>query len=211
MKRSRLKFAAFRRRVERDWLCYHARLQWKVGISSHALIRYISSWKGKGVIGQEIAKVVNDALYVIVRAVIPTNRHRGGIGKVTKLQILGVFIISSFALCGSLSAHHDSREMYEARAITLKGIVTDYEWSNPHVIVSVMVKRDNGDLEQWHAEILPPSEMLRLGWTKESIHFGEELTLVGYPGRYAQHIMWLEYLVTSHGRKLGREPQKVSR
>jgi hypothetical protein len=30
--------------------------------------------------------------------------------------------------------------------------------------------------------------------------------LTGRPGRYEQHIMWLEYLVTSDGKKLGRKP-----
>jgi hypothetical protein len=88
----------------------------------------------------------------------------------------------------------------------LMGVVTDYEWANPHSVLSVAVKDDKGKVEEWHAEILPPSEMLRAGWNKESVKPGDEVTLTGRPGKYAQRIMWLEYLVTPDGRKLGRKP-----
>jgi hypothetical protein len=75
-----------------------------------------------------------------------------------------------------------------------------------HSILSIAVKDDNGNIESWHAEILPLSEMLRAGWTKQSVKFGDKVTLTGRPGKYAQHIMWLEYLLTPKGRKLGRNP-----
>jgi uncharacterized protein DUF6152 len=76
------------------------------------------------------------------------------------------------------------------------GTVVNYQWENPHSILSVLVRINNGDIERWHAEILPPSEMLRAGWTKRSLKFGDTVTLTGRPGKYGQHIMWLEYVIT---------------
>jgi hypothetical protein len=113
--------------------------------------------------------------------------------------------VGALALCGSAWAHHAARQVYEGKTITLMGVVTDYEWANPHSVLSVAVKDDEGKVEEWHAEILPPTEMLRAGWTKESVKPGEEVTLTGRPGRYSQHILWLESLVTPDGKKLGRK------
>jgi hypothetical protein len=132
-------------------------------------------------------------------------KRLGGVEVKAKVLVLVLVIVSCFAFTSSLWAHHGARQVYEGKSITLMGVVTDYEWSNPHSIVSVAVKDDKGNVEEWHAEILPPTEMLRAGWTKESIKAGDEVTLTGRPGKYAQHILWLEYLVTPDGKKLGRK------
>ena len=132
--------------------------------------------------------------------------HLGGVQVKAKVLIFVPAIVSVFMFSCALWAHHASRQVYEGKSVTLMGVVTDYEWANPHSVLSIAVKDNKGKVEEWHAEILPPSEMLRAGWTKESLKPGDEVTLTGRPGRYEQHIMWLEYLVTSDGKKLGRKP-----
>ena len=123
------------------------------------------------------------------------------------LLSVAVAVVSSVLAFSDASwAHHAARQVYEGKSITLMGVVTDYEWANPHSVLSVAVKGDEGKVQQWHAEILPPTEMVRAGWTKESVKPGDEVTLTGRPGKYAQHILWLEYLVTPNGKKLGRKP-----
>lgn len=123
-----------------------------------------------------------------------------------KVLTIVPLLVWGFALAASLQAHHASRQVYEGKSVTLMGVVTDYEWANPHSVLSVAVKDDKGKVEEWHAEILPPTEMLRAGWNKETVKPGDEVTMTGRPGKYAQHILWLEYLVTPDGRKLGRKP-----
>jgi len=123
-----------------------------------------------------------------------------------KVPIFVPVMVSVLIFSSASWAHHAARQVYEGKSVTLMGVVTDYEWANPHSVLSVAVKDENGKVEQWHAEILPPSEMLRAGWTKESVKPGDEVTLTGRPGKYAQHILWLQYLVTPDGRKLGRNP-----
>jgi len=135
--------------------------------------------------------------------------YRKGLGGVevrAKVLLLVPVIVSVLTCSSSLWAHHASRQVYEGKSITLMGVVTDYEWANPHSVLSIAVKDGKGNVEEWHAEILPPTEMLRAGWTKESLKAGDEVTLTGRPGKYAQRILWLEYLVTPDGRKLGRKP-----
>jgi uncharacterized protein DUF6152 len=136
----------------------------------------------------------------------PPEKVVGGAEVKSKVLAFATVIAGFLALAGPLPAHHAARTVYESRSVTLKGIVTNYEWSNPHAIVSITVRTDNGNVEEWHAEILPPAEMTQAGWTKETIKPGDQVTLTGRPGKNSQHIMWLEYLLTPDGRKLGRKP-----
>ena len=125
--------------------------------------------------------------------------------KIRLLACLAVLFCSLLLVTVPLSAHHASRAVYENNSVTLMGTVTNYEWSNPHIIVSVQVKGKKGNVEEWHAEVLPPAQATAAGWTKESIKPGDQVTLIGHPGRNAQHILMLEELVTSDGRTLGRK------
>jgi hypothetical protein len=123
-----------------------------------------------------------------------------------KVLILAMLAVGSLTVSNSVWAHHAAGAVYESKSITLKGTVTGFEWSNPHSIVSFEVTDDKGDAEQWHAEVVAPAEMTRAGWTRDTIKPGDQVTLTGRPGKNAQHIMWLQYLVTPDGRKLGRTP-----
>jgi hypothetical protein len=145
--------------------------------------------------------------YGTLRGGYAAPKRLGGFQVKAKVLILAPVVVAGlFVFSSALWAHHASRQVYEGKSIMLMGVVTDYEWANPHSVLSIAVKDNKGKVEEWHAEILPPSEMLRAGWTKESLKPGDEVTLTGRPGRYEQHIMWLEFLVTSDGKKLGRKP-----
>jgi hypothetical protein len=133
-------------------------------------------------------------------------KRLGGFHVKAKVLIVAPLLVSLFIVAGPAWAHHASRQVYEGKTIMLMGVVTDYEWANPHSVLSIAVKDKKGQVEEWHAEILPPSEMIRAGWTKESLKPGDEVTLTGRPGKYEQRILWLEYLVTADGKKLSRKP-----
>src|SRR5256885_16680672 len=106
-----------------------------------------------------------------------------------KVLVLTAVFVSFITLASASWAHHASRQVYEGKSITLMGVVTDYEWANPHSVLSVAIKDDTGKVEEWHAEILPSKEMLRAGWAKERLKGGGEGTLGGGPRKYAQHIV----------------------
>jgi Family of unknown function (DUF6152) len=123
-----------------------------------------------------------------------------------RFLISAALLVSSLTISGLASAHHNATSVYEPKSIILSGTVIQYEWANPHSIISVAVTTDRGTVEQWHGEFLPPAEMIRAGWSKETIKAGDQVTMTGRPGRHAQRIMWLESLVTADGRKLSRKP-----
>lgn len=121
-----------------------------------------------------------------------------------KAPSFGLLVLTVLVVSGPLWAHHNPQPMYERTSITLMGTITEYEWANPHSIISFAVDNGRGGVEEWHAEFLPPSEMTRAGWTKETLKPGDRVTVVGRPGRHAQRILWLQLVVTPDGRTLGR-------
>ena len=122
----------------------------------------------------------------------------------TRLTCISLLFCSLILSAVPVSAHHASRAVYDTMSVTMMGTVTNYEWSNPHIIVSFQVKDAQGKPQQWHAEVLPPSQASAAGWTRNSLKPGDAVTVVGYPGRNAQRIMLLEELVTADGKTLSR-------
>jgi hypothetical protein len=114
--------------------------------------------------------------------------------------------VGLLAVSAPVFAHHGQVE-YEGKTVTLKGTVEKFEWTNPHCILAVAVKNDNDKdkVEDWYGEILSPAQMSRGGWTRESIKPGDQVTLVGRPGKKGEHIIWIESLVLPDGRKLDRD------
>jgi hydrogenase maturation factor len=121
-----------------------------------------------------------------------------------KSLTLVVLVFVGLAMSGSVSAHHNPKAMYESSSIMLTGTITEYEWANPHSIISMAVMNSRGGVDEWHAEFLPPSDLTKMGWAKDTLKPGDRVTMTGRPGKHAQHIMWLQSVVMQDGRKLTR-------
>ena len=78
-------------------------------------------------------------------------------------------------------AHHSFAAEFDAkRPVTLKGLVTRIEWTNPHARVFVDVKDDNGDVTNWKLELASPNVLVQqCGWKATSLKVGDEVTVEG--------------------------------
>jgi uncharacterized protein DUF6152 len=86
-----------------------------------------------------------------------------------------------FALAAPLAAHHSFAAEFDAKApVTLKGIVTQMDWVNPHSWIHLDVKNSDGTVTSWMIEGGTPNTLLRRGFTKNSLKAGTELTVEGY-------------------------------
>ena len=82
------------------------------------------------------------------------------------------------------SAHHAfSAEFDENRPVTLKGVVTEMEWVNPHSWIHIDVKGPDGKVENWMLEAGPPGALVRRGWSKASVPVGLEILVEGYQAK----------------------------
>ena len=77
-------------------------------------------------------------------------------------------------------AHHSFAAEFDAnKALTLKGIVTKIEWSNPHTYFYMDVTEANGKVVNWGMEMGSPNGLMRQGWTRNTLHVGDEVTVEG--------------------------------
>jgi hypothetical protein len=78
-------------------------------------------------------------------------------------------------------AHHSFAAEYdEKKVITLKGVVTKFEWMNPHVRFYVDVKDEKGNVTNWDLELMSPNTLKRAGWDSHALKVGDEVTVNAY-------------------------------
>jgi hypothetical protein len=80
---------------------------------------------------------------------------------------------------GKAVAHHSfAAEFDREKRVTLSGVVTKVEWTNPHVWIYVNVKDEKtGEVSNWGAEFGPPHGLQRGGWRRDTVKIGEKVTL----------------------------------
>ena len=93
---------------------------------------------------------------------------------------------AALALASLLPAHHSVTARYdEKKSITVKGIVTRVDWSNPHVYLTVERAADS---TTWNIELPGTLDLKRARWTRNSIKVGETVTATGNPSREGRQV-----------------------
>ena len=84
-----------------------------------------------------------------------------------------------------LSAHHSFGAEYDVnQPITLTGVLTKVEWTNPHSHLSLDVRDDKGNVVNWQFEGYPPPAVLRIGWKRDmTMKTGDTITVFGWRAR----------------------------
>ena len=96
------------------------------------------------------------------------------------LHAIGAVLIAAVRT----GAHHSFSADYDATAmVTLKGVVSKVEWSNPHVHIYVDVKDESGKVTTWDMEGNPPTVLIRRGFTPDVVNVGDTITITGFRAR----------------------------
>ena len=78
-----------------------------------------------------------------------------------------------------IAAHHSFAAEYDSnKKIELKGVVTKFEWTNPHAHFYIDVTGPNGKVANWNLELASPNMMQRNGWTRHSLKEGDQVLVV---------------------------------
>jgi len=117
------------------------------------------------------------------------------------LPLLAVGIL--FFVSGPVFAHHGAAAYETAKSITVSGTVTDFQFVNPHVLISLDAKDPStGKMGKWQGELTSPNHLARAGWTKSTLKPGDQVTIIGGPAKSGSTTMWI--------RKVLKDGQEVS-
>jgi len=128
------------------------------------------------------------------------------------MKIRNFIIILGMALLSVVSiptfAHHGASPYDTSKLTTLKGTVSDFQFINPHVEISVNVANEKGTFETWIGEANSPNVLSRHGWDRDIIKKGDQITVIGNQGKNGSKTLRLQKVILSNGKEL--DPNSIT-
>jgi len=101
-------------------------------------------------------------------------------------RLIGIYMLSAFLFSAMpLAAHHSFGAEYDVnKPITLAGVITKVEWTNPHSHFYLDVTDAKGNTVNWKFEGYNPAVLYRIGWKKDlMLKPGDKITVSGWQAR----------------------------
>ncbi len=86
-------------------------------------------------------------------------------------------------MCGSAAAHHSFAMFDQSRQLSLEGTVREFQWTNPHAFIHMVVENDKPNPGVWIVELNSPNNLKRQGWKSTALKVGDKVILVLNPLR----------------------------
>ena len=102
--------------------------------------------------------------------------------KITGPLTAGAMLAFGLALMTATpaAAHHSFEAEYDStRTATLTGVVTKFDWINPHAYIFMTIKDETGADKQMRVELGPPYSLTRQGWKRDTVKIGDKITVEG--------------------------------
>jgi hypothetical protein len=117
--------------------------------------------------------------------------------------------LMTMAAGASAAAHHGTGISYdlEAPLVTIKGVVTEFAWRNPHVSIFLDVKDEKGNVINWGIEHNNVQSLARLGYHRNTLRPGQEITAVIHPSRSGAPIGLTVRIVLADGKEILQRQQ----
>ncbi len=99
--------------------------------------------------------------------------------------LAGAVLLAAMASGGAaVLAHHiEVNEFDRSRPVTVTGEVVRVEWINPHPWIHISVAGADGSAHVWEIEAAAPMNLLRRGFSPDSIPPGARVTIDGYQSK----------------------------
>ena len=123
-------------------------------------------------------------------------------------QVGIIALIVGFASSVPLFAHHGAASFDTGRMITVTGTVTEYVWTNPHVLVKVDAKSDDGEMQHWVLEAWNPVTQTGRGWTKNTFKAGDVVSLDITPAKNNQPVGEIRGKIVINGQEFKERGQR---
>jgi acyl dehydratase len=93
-----------------------------------------------------------------------------------------------------------------SKRMTLSGTVREFQWSNPHSYIQLVVKSPDRTEQEWSLEMGANAYLYNLGWRPSTVKPGDTLTVKIDPLRNGSRGGLVVEAQTADGKTLGRRP-----
>ena len=101
-----------------------------------------------------------------------------------RILIVFALVTVTTALAVPLIAHHGRGATYDDKALVkFKATITEVAWRNPHVAIYADAKDESGKVVNWGLESQNVSSLTRIGFFRNSLKVGQEITVICNPAR----------------------------
>ena len=101
--------------------------------------------------------------------------------------LLGALIIEA-----TVEAHHSIAGAYDTRReVRIEGVVTQFEFINPHAFLTVEVREAGRAPQRWRVELDDRGELSEIGMTAQTLAPGHQVIVTGSPARRGANQMYL--------------------
>jgi hypothetical protein len=120
----------------------------------------------------------------------------------TRTLAIAALAVRFLTISVPLFAHHGTASYDTSKTVTVKGTVTDLQFTNPHVLLFLDVKDDKGNVQKWQGELTSPNHLERAGWTRTSLKPGDQITISGFPTKSGANSMFVSKVLQADGTPL---------
>jgi hypothetical protein len=113
-------------------------------------------------------------------------------------------VVLLVAVATSALAHHGRGSTYDTkREISVKGVVSQLSWRNPHVAIYIDQKDEaSGKVTTWVIEHSNISQLARLGYGRNTVQVGMEVTAYFNPGSRGEPIGLCQKIILPDGKEV---------
>ena len=114
------------------------------------------------------------------------------------VSLAGLLLPSAKAL-----AHHSNAMFDKSQPRQVTAIVREFQWTNPHIWIQVLIENGDGEQEEWSIEGGGPNSLFRKGWRPNSFKPGDVVEFKLFPMHDGSHAALFVGAKFSSGETLG--------
>jgi hypothetical protein len=119
----------------------------------------------------------------------------------------------ALALClpaAPAAAHHSMAMFDQTKTVVLNGTVKQFQWTNPHCYIQLMVKDASGKQTEWSLEMGAPMYLYAKGWRPASLKAGVPIKVTINPLRNGEPGGIVLTASTADGKQIGKSLARTS-
>ena len=123
-----------------------------------------------------------------------------------KTRLLILAGVAAAVAAGPAMAHHSGAMFDASKNVTLVGTIKEFQFTNPHSWVQIVVPDANGKPVEWSIEWGGVSSLYRQGIRKDSLKPGDKVTIVGHPLYNGNPSANMGSITAADGKPIGKRP-----